>query len=1779
MALQTMQPSAAVISSVGSAISGGSITSTTPVIKGTADAGDIVSVYDGVRLIGTALADANGNWTLTPTVALKAGAHNFAAIPQDSHGNFGASSNVVGIQIAPNSTPAPVITDVLDTKGTSSDLVSIPSGSASNGAQPTVSGTGVIGDTVTLYQNGTACGSAVVDATGHWSINVSPALSNGAHVMQATQVGNGLAQSGSSNTWSIIIDTTTPATPSNPSMTDDNGKAIPAGGTTNDPHPHIDGKGTPGDTITVYDNGTVIGSTTIGGDGNWSFTPSPDLGPGAHDIVVVETNPAGTPSPASDPIHVVIDTSTPATPAAPTMTNDSGVAIPAGSTTADAHPHIAGTGTAGDIIKVYDNGVVIGSTTVGGDGKWSFTPATDLSNGSHSITVVDVNAAGTPSAASAPINVVINSTTPATPPAPTMTNDSGVSIPAGSTTADAHPHINGTGTAGDTIKVYDNGVVIGSTTVGADGKWSFTPSTDLSNGTHSITVVDVNAAGTPSAASSPINVVINSSTPAAPPAPILTNDSGVTIPSGSTTAITVPHIGGTGVAGDIIKVYDNGTEIGSTTVGGNGKWTFSPSTDLSVGTHSITVVDVNAAGTPSPASLPTTITVNTSVPATPAAPTLTDDLGGAIPAGSTTVDGHPHMSGTATAGDIIKIYDNGTLIGSTTVDGTGKWTFTPSTDLSNGTHSITVVDVNVAGTPSAASSPISVTINSSTPATPATPTLTNDSSVAIPAGSTTADAHPHINGAGVAGDIIKVYDNGTLIGSTKVAGNGTWTFTPTTDLTDGAHSITVVDVNAAGTSSAPSNPISITVNTSTPATPSAPVMTNDSGATIPAGGATNDPHPHIAGTGTAGDIIKVYDNGVVIGSTTVGGDGKWSFTPATDLSNGSHSITVVDVNAAGTPSAASTPINVVINTSVPATPAAPSLTNDLGAAIPAGSATADAHPHINGSGVAGDIVKVYDNGTLIGSTTVDGTGKWTYTPASNLADGTHSITVVEVNAVGTPSAASNATSVVINTSTPSTPSTPSMTDDSGKAIPAGGTTADPHPHINGNGTAGDTITVYDNGVPIGSTTVGGDGKWSFTPSPDLGPGAHDITVIETNPAGTPSPASNPIHVVIDTSTPATPSAPVMTNDSGVTIPAGGATNDAHPHIAGTGTAGDIIKVYDNGVVIGSTTVGDDGKWSFTPTTDLADGIHSITAVEVNAAGTSSAASAAVNVVINTSKPATPAAPVFTDDNGHTIPAGSVTADAHPHISGTGTVGDTIMVYDGSTLLGSTVVAANGTWTFTPSTDLPAGTHSFNVTETNAAGTASDHSASATVIVMPIPGTPAIPSLTDDMGGAIPAGSSTTDGHPHISGTGTAGDTITVYDGQTAIGSTTVGANGTWTFTPSTDLATGAHSISVVESNLAGSSAHSGNFAYTQTSSILPPANLFGPSSAPAYKSYAVGTSSTGLMLYNSKIAGSYFFPSSVNGKSVLWTCQVYDPNGNYLTTLVRDISLQNGFVDISVDNALFKSGLANVFVFTCRLAGETTTYVVAIETAAQLLAAPQPVTADTNPALLPSGYAANALKAVYDPNASHDVANGTHTGEDALLTPVAEQAATETPLAHVTVNDHDAVTGKSGHDTFDLNVDPTSYFQESTAHIQGSTAHPTEPAGTAPAVNTLHLTGDHQVLDLTSLTGKTAAAKISGIEVIDLGGHENHLKLSLSDVLNLGEQDLFVKDGHQQVMVNGSNGDTVDLSNAHIAGVADGQWQAEGTAVVGGVTYNVYEHSGAHTELLVQQGVQIALHN
>ncbi|AME25079.1 hypothetical protein AXG89_01690 [Burkholderia sp. PAMC 26561] len=127
-------------------------------------------------------------------------------------------------------------------------------------------------------------------------------------------------------------------------------------------------------------------------------------------------------------------------------------------------------------------------------------------------------------------------------------------------------------------------------------------------------------------------------------------------------------------------------------------------------------------------------------------------------------------------------------------------------------------------------------------------------------------------------------------------------------------------------------------------------------------------------------------------------------------------------------------------------------------------------------------------------------------------------------------------------------------------------------------------------------------------------------------------------------------------------------------------------------------------------------------------------------------------------------------------------------------------------------------------------------------------------------------------------------------------------------------------------------------------------------------------------------------------------------------------------------------------------------------------------------------------------------------------------------------------------------------------------------------INTITIADDHQLIDLTSLTGKTVGSTVTGIERIDLGGQNNTLKISMIDVLNLGETDLFRADGKQQFMVNGKAADAVELSNTRVAGIADGDWERQGKATIGGVAYDVFEHSTAHVELMVQQGVQLSMH-
>ena len=111
-----------------------------------------------------------------------------------------------------------------------------------------------------------------------------------------------------------------------------------------------------------------------------------------------------------------------------------------------------------------------------------------------------------------------------------------------------------------------------------------------------------------------------------------------------------------------------------------------------------------------------------------------------------------------------------------------------------------------------------------------------------------------------------------------------------------------------------------TVNTGT-AAPTIASFSPDSGTV--GDGVTNATVLTLAGSATASSTVNVYDGATLLGTAAVNASGNWSFTTGT-LSGGSHSFTATDT-VSGTTSAASTALNVTVDTVVP-TGGTPALT-------------------------------------------------------------------------------------------------------------------------------------------------------------------------------------------------------------------------------------------------------------------------------------------------------------------------------------------------------------------------------------------------------------------------------------------------------------------------------------------------------------------------------------------------------------------------------------------------------------------------------------------------------------------------------------------------------------------------------------------------------------------------------------------------------------------------------------------------------------------------------------
>jgi large repetitive protein len=1140
----------------------------------------------------------------------------------------------------------------------------------------------------------------------------------------------------------------------------------------------ITGTAEAGATVRIDTNGdgTADGTVTVDQTGSWTFTPSAPLANGTS-VSVTVADPAGNTSP---PTRVVVDA---AAPAAPTINPSDGTSINGG---AEAGSTV--------LIDLNRDGTPDATVTAGADGRWTYTPPTPLADG----TTVTVNARDAAGNVSGPATLTLDLAAPAVPGVGATTDNAGSiqgTIAAGASTDDTTPSFSGTAEPGATIAIFDGDAQIGTTAADANGAWSFTPATPLGEGPRSVTFTATDASGNRSARTAPFAFTIDTT---APDAPQISPTNGTTV-------------SGTGEAGATILVDTNGdgTADATATVGVNGAWSVALASPLANGTV-VRVTAVDPAGNASAAATATVDTgtgPDTTPPAAPVVSDATDDVApvqGGLANGGATNDPTPTFRGTAEAGAGIALFDGATQIGTATADANGAWSFTPATPLAAGAHSVTATATDAAGNSSPASAPFAFTVDVTAPAAPQI----------LPTNGTT------VSGTGEAGATILVDTDGdgTADATTTVGANGAWSVTPGTPLANGTV-VRVTAVDLAGNTS-PAATATVTAgpgpgpgpDVTPPAPPVLSEVTDNVApvqGTLASGGVTNDTTPTFSGTAEANATITVFDGATQLGTTTAGANGAWSFTPPTPLTAGDHSVTVTARDAAGNTGPATAPFTFSVDTAAPAAP-------QVG---PSDGTT------VSGTAEAGTTIRVDTNGDgdPEQTTTVATDGTWSVTLPTPVADGT----VVRVTAVDQAGNTSAPATVTVDTSVDVTPpdapvvdgATDNVTPGQGP-ITSGGATNDPTPTFTGTTELGSTVAVFDNGAPIGAATLDNAGGWTFTPTPPLDTGSHSLTFVATDAEGNIGPESAPFVFTVDTSAPATPVFEGATDNANPVlgpIAPGATTNDTTPTFTGEAEPGSTVAVFDGAAQIGTAIVAAGGDWSFTPATPLGDGPHSVTFVAIDAAGNESPTSAAFDFSVLATGPAAPVVDGATDDVAPVqgaIPNGGTTNDTQPTFTGTTVPGSTVTVFDGATQIGTAIVDPAGDWTFTPVAPLDNGQHSLTFVPTDAAG--NDGSASAPFVFTvdtTAPAAPVIAGVVDDVApgtGVIASGGLSNDALPQLNGTAAPSTSLLIYDRGTLIGSTTATAQGTWTFTPTDEIADGAHSFTAVAVDAAGNASAASN---------------------------------------------------------------------------------------------------------------------------------------------------------------------------------------------------------------------------------------------------------------------------------------------------------------------------------------------------------------------------------
>ncbi|MDU1876926.1 Ig-like domain-containing protein [Citrobacter sp.] len=1308
-------------------------------LDGTAEAGAVITIANtSGEILATVTADEKGDWS--SEIALEEGPQTFVVTETDSAGNT-AAKNIDIVCDTQNS-----ITDIVLDKASNSAAIT---DTITNVNSPTLTAVTDANATVEIYVNDVKVATVIADAVGSvsWTMPESEDGEYDIRMVSTDTAGN----TATSSTTTITIDTVIDSfsVDSLPALTND--KAL-----------DVSGVGEVGSTITVYLNGKVVSQGTVAEDGSWTV-PLILKEDGEYSLTVQITDVAGN-SQTSDPFVFTLDSHTDY----PTINLDD--ASNSGSLddniTSDNTPAFHGTGEPGAAISILVDEKTVATVTVDAQGNWTWQYPTTLADGEYSIRVVAEDAAGN-TAESARILVTVDTSTwieldKMNPDGGLYSNDY--------ITARTTPTFQINGETGQPVKVYIDGKYVETITI-SGRNYQYTVPDALDDGSHTIRFDIADAAG-------------NTAT---------TGDQKFTIDTVNNTSVTLDNINGESVAdhtvdgtiyinnisagiklsgmaeaNSYVTVKINGMTVSSVWADGTGTWSVNVNPMLlNDATWTVQVSSEDRAGNDSTVST-FTIVIDTSISQFTA--NVQDDKDSS--ADKWVVNSRtPTFNGMGEAGATVTLMVAGMVVATTTVAANGTWSINASA-LPEGTSNLTFTIEDTAGNTQTINHDILVDSVAPLAPTVEISSWSEEGALWI------------LSGKAEAGTTIVIKDeSGNVITTVNVNNSGSWS--TAINYPDGGK----ISIQAEDSATNISVPVDLDVMFTTPAV--ALDVASDGGAQ--GDNLTNDSTPTLVLSNIEKDVVavSVTIDGTTVPATKVS-DGVWTITWGTPLSDGECDVQVSASDAAG--NTATQSFSFTIDTVL----SAPIITMD--AASDTGTAgdniTQVAKPIFVVTNVDADVTKV--EVTLNGNTqtlTKDASGNWIYTPEAALADGNWTVEVRVTDAAG------NTTQSALDFTVDTSISTPTV------ALDASSDTGDVGDNLTKDATPTFILSNIDPDATSVMVTLNGEthsatkdeqGNWTYMPETPLADGSWTLEVKVTDGAG--NSAESSLDFTID-STLSTPTV-MMDTDSDTATTGDNITRDTTPTFILSNIDPDAtsVMVTLNGETH-SATKDEQGNWTYTPDTPLADGSGTLVVTVTDAAGNT--ADASLDYTID-STISTPTIALDADSDSGTV-GDNLTRDTTPTfiLSNIDPDATSVMV----TLNGETHAATkneSGHWSYTPETPLADGSGTLVVTVTDAAGNTADASLDYTIDSII-----STPTVTLDAGSDSGASGDnlTKDDTPTFILNNIDPDVTTVtvtINGETH--SATQDESGHWTWTPEEALAEGTWTLVVNVSDAAGNTA-------------------------------------------------------------------------------------------------------------------------------------------------------------------------------------------------------------------------------------------------------------------------------------------------------------------------------------------------------------------------------------